>query len=73
MVQEWTTSIVVQKRGLIELAVPEVEPGERVRVTVQREHNGQPSANRPTFGSLQGQATMRDDFEAPLEDFQDYM
>ena len=28
---------------------------------------------RPTFGSARGQITMADDFDAPLDDFRDYM
>jgi antitoxin (DNA-binding transcriptional repressor) of toxin-antitoxin stability system len=28
---------------------------------------------RPTFGSARGLVTMADDFDAPLEDFRDYM
>lgn len=29
--------------------------------------------NRPRFGSAQGKIFMADDFDAPLEDFQEYM
>lgn len=31
-----------------------------------------PQEARPTFGSARGMIMMRDDFDAPLEDFQEY-
>ncbi|MBD2772191.1 type II toxin-antitoxin system Phd/YefM family antitoxin [Iningainema tapete] len=32
-----------------------------------------PVKRRPTFGSAKGLVTISDDFDAPLEDFKDYM
>ena len=32
-----------------------------------------PSTSRRTFGSARGQGWMSDDFDEPLEDFQEYM
>jgi antitoxin (DNA-binding transcriptional repressor) of toxin-antitoxin stability system len=32
-----------------------------------------PSEGRPQFGSAKGMITMSDDFDAPLEDFREYM
>jgi antitoxin (DNA-binding transcriptional repressor) of toxin-antitoxin stability system len=31
------------------------------------------STPRPTFGSAEGEIWMSDDFDAPLDDFEDYM
>jgi prevent-host-death family protein len=33
----------------------------------------QQSANQPQFGSARGLITIADDFDAPLDDFRDYM
>ena len=64
-------------RRLLDL-IKAVEHGEEVIIT----RNQQPliqlipltqSTNRPQFGSARGLITIADDFDAPLEDFREYM
>jgi len=64
-------------RRLLDL-IQAVEQGEEVIITrnqqplVQLVPLPQP-ANRPQFGSARGLITIADDFDAPLEDFREYM
>lgn len=68
MNSHWEGVATVQKGGRIEVMLPDFEPGEHVRVTVEREPQRRPF----TFGLAKGKIIMREDFDAPLDEFQDY-
>jgi hypothetical protein len=68
---------IVGEGGLIEVAFPELQPGETVVVQVERasDHKAvQPPASGETreMGFLAGQIQLSEDFDAPLDDFADY-
>jgi hypothetical protein len=49
-------------------------PAKEPKVEEQRKaSNGEPPQGRRGFGCAKGQIWMADDFDAPLEDFKDYM
>jgi antitoxin (DNA-binding transcriptional repressor) of toxin-antitoxin stability system len=58
--------------------IDEVANGEEVRITradgaIFKIVLMLPTGPRPKFGSAKGQISMSDDFDEPLEDFQEYM
>ncbi len=67
-----TLTAVVDEDGSIRLPLPDASPGEVVRVTIEPLPN---VADRPSLvGSGKGTVLyMADDFDAPLEDFKDYI
>lgn len=72
--EEWQETVEVQPGGRIEIQLPELAGGERVRVLVRRE-NGAVDGDkerRPIFGFARGLIEMGEDFDAPLPDFDDY-
>lgn len=73
MPTEWTKELVVQPGGRIELVLPDLGDGERVRVVVRREFPVDSSQNgRRRAGNFAGEIHMSDDFDAPLDDFREY-
>jgi antitoxin (DNA-binding transcriptional repressor) of toxin-antitoxin stability system len=69
-VQEAATDLA----DLIEAAIE----GEEIFIVTQDQHIMQlvpvaSTAGHPQFGSAKGTVTMADDFDAPLEDFDEYM
>jgi hypothetical protein len=72
----WKQTSTVGEGGRIELVVPDLQPGETVEVQVERKHalpGAAPSDGKREMGFLRGQIWMADDFDAPLEDFAEYM
>lgn len=75
MATQWKHTTVVKAGGLVELTVPDLRAGESVEVTVRRNGNGSPTTGQmqPRFGSAKGKIEISDDFDAPLDDFGDYV
>ena len=70
MALEWIQTTTVRKGGIIEVVVPSLTEGETVEVLVREGHG---ALRRRVFGSAKGQGHMTDDFEAPLDEFREYM
>jgi antitoxin (DNA-binding transcriptional repressor) of toxin-antitoxin stability system len=73
---------IAQAEGQLESLMAEAFKGDEVIITgadkreiklvpIQKPVNG--STTRKGFGSLKGKVWMSDDFDAPLEDFAEYM
>lgn len=74
MAQEWHKTARVQAGGRIELIVAELREGDQVDVVVRQDGAKHRRAKAPrVFGSLAGEIWMSPDFDAPLDDFRDYM
>ena len=74
MAQEWHQTAVVHEGGRVEVVVPDLVNGESVEVVVRRNgHTLSDNSQVPRFGSARGRVVMSPDFDAPLEDFRDYM
>lgn len=69
----WRKTAVVSDDGRIEVIVPELRKGDSVDVVVRRNGGLGNAGPRTGYGSAAGRVHMRDDFDAPLEDFSDYM
>lgn len=69
MALEWEQQATVRKGGLIEVVVPSLAEGETVEVLVRE---SSVHARRRVFGSARGQGHMREDFEEPLSEFNEY-
>ena len=69
MAVEWTQAATVRKGGVIEVVCPQLQEGAKVEVVVRGEGPKNPARR---FGSARGQGHMREDFEAPLDDFADH-
>jgi prevent-host-death family protein len=73
----YKVDITEASRRLLDL-IEAAEHGEEVIITrnqqplIQLVPLHQPT-NRPQFGSARGLITMSDDFDAPLDDFREYM
>lgn len=65
---ELTRTVEVGRGGHIDLVVPELE-GQRVEIRIVPE--AAPHHER-RFGILKGRGRMRDDFDAPLDEFEPY-
>ena len=50
-----------------------IENNDEVTPQSSKEPFGNPKQSKPKFGFLKGQFKMASDFDAPLEDFKDYM
>jgi antitoxin (DNA-binding transcriptional repressor) of toxin-antitoxin stability system len=73
-----TTVAVEQAQTSLPQLIDEVARGEHVVITRNRVPVAElvpPAAAgpKPTFGSAKGLITMSDDFDAPIEDFREYM
>ena len=44
-----------------------------VEFLLAKQQKNQPQAAKPKFGSAKGQFKMSDDFDAPLDDFKEYV
>ena len=57
------------------LELPELEPliGKDVEIIVLEETPEKPAQRPIRFGTAKGKIKMSDDFDAPLEDFKEYM
>jgi prevent-host-death family protein len=73
-----TTVAIEQAQKELSRLIDDVALGERIVIT----KNQVPVAElvpvtrpvpKPTFGSAKGMVTMSEDFDAPIDDFQDYM
>lgn len=74
----WKQTSTVGAGGRVEVIVPELRPGETVRVLVERSNETEnasipSSAGKREMGFLKGKIWMADDFDAPLDDFSEYM
>lgn len=73
----WNQISTVGEDGRIEIIVPELKPGDKVKISVERESDAegtpQATAGKREMGFLKGKIWMADDFDAPLDDFADYM
>lgn len=72
-----TVSIEQLQKNITEL-IAEVSQGEHVLITKDNKPFAEvvpvaPSKAHPVFGSHRGQIHMAEDFDAPLEDFKEYM
>jgi len=70
-----TTTILAHFDGHV--IVPEeplsLTPGEKVRVTIEREADADHSGTRPSLlGILEGKVWVSDDFDQPLKEFEEY-
>ncbi len=74
MLSEWKKTSTVGVGGRIELTIPELQSGEVVEVLVRVDDHPKPSPPAPPrpLGFLKGKIHVAPDFDAPLEDFQDY-
>lgn len=80
--ETWTET--VGEDGMVHLALPELEPGQRVEVTVRDEtgkKNGQPAPIRRepdefgryrTAGGLEGMIWIAPDFDDPIPEMEPY-
>jgi len=77
-------TIIIPNTPRINLPIPAEYIGEELEILVfpvngtdnsQKISDGVDASNRavPVFGCLEGQIQMSDDFDAPLEDFKEYM
>lgn len=78
MAVAWTRITSVKDDGIVELTIPELSRGQVVEVSVQvvddpKQIGGTSSSSqgRP-LGLLKGKITMRDDFDGPMSEFDDY-
>lgn len=74
MAREWHQTTTVHDGGRVEVVVQDLVDGEEVEVVVRR--NGTPSGasgNHPQFGSARGRVVIQEDFDAPLDEFKEYM
>ena len=73
-----TTIAIEQAQRSLSALIDEVALGEHVVITRDQVPIAElipvsrPAA-KPTFGSAKGMVTMSDDFDAPLNDFKEYM
>jgi hypothetical protein len=68
-----TTILEPDADGSIHLPVPPEFRGSKVKVTAHLEAVPAFQRPEPRFGCLAGKIRLADDFDAPLEDFEDYM
>lgn len=73
-----TTVAIEQAQRDLSRLIEDVALGEHVVITKDQVPVAElvpvaPPVAQPTFGSAKGMVRMSDDFEAPLEDFLDYM
>jgi len=71
MFSEWKQTSTVQSDGKIEITVPGASAGQVVEVSVRFEDRASSRHERP-IGSLKGQIKISPDFDAPLEEFDEY-
>ena len=70
---EITTHATVGANGHIELDVPELSEGQRLRLVVHAEPTFEASGQRGLCGSMRGELLyMSDDFDDPLPQFAEY-
>lgn len=68
-----TTILEPDADGSIHLPVPEEMRGGKVKVTAHLEAVSASPRPTPRFGCLAGKIRLAGDFDAPLEDFEEYM
>ena len=68
-----TAVIEAHPDGSLHLPLPDELRHSKVKVTATLEAVVATPAPRPRFGSLAGKIWMAPDFNAPLDDFKDYM
>jgi len=70
---ELTYHATVTGDGRIELSVPQSLNGQEVTVVVRTNgQTGPPVERRPAFGLLRGKIRIADNFDEPLDEFEDY-
>ncbi|MDX2064495.1 MAG: hypothetical protein SFX74_02010 [Fimbriimonadaceae bacterium] len=67
-----TLTLVVETEGEVMVRLPSLRPGDTVRVQVDVVANEAPRP-RLQFGAYRGKIWIADDFNAPIEDFAEYM
>lgn len=73
---ELSQETTVRAGGTVVAVFPSLAEGERVEVIVRSngtKGGAPPTTARGGFGFARGKIEMRDDFDAPLDDFKDYM
>jgi hypothetical protein len=70
---QWTQTAKVLEGGRIVLTMPDLQAGEVVDILVRRHGSRRRPAKRGGFGLFKGKIAVSADFDAPLEDFRDYM
>lgn len=80
MAAEIHQNAIVREGGRVEIVSSELHAGEQVHVIIRRNGQSFDDTDGPTaetlaemFGQFRGKIWMSDDFDAPLEDFKDYM
>lgn len=76
MQREWKQDTIVKPGGVVEVVVADLAAGQAVEVVVRANGSSdrmKPRQRRPGFGADAGLVRMSDDFDAPLEEFRDYM
>ena len=71
---QWTKTAKVGVGGRVEVTVPELSAGDEVQVTIECNGKDQSptTGKRPGYGAEKGLITMSEDFDAPLEEFEEY-
>lgn len=67
-----TTILEADADGSIHLPIPPEFRGGKVKVIAHLEAVRDSPRPKPRFGCLAGKIRLADDFDAPLEDFEDY-
>ena len=70
MYTEWKQSSTVREGGRVEMTVPSLHVGDVVEVLVRAEAKTAPIKERP-LGLLKGKIRMSEDFDAPLDEFEE--
>ena len=65
--------VIKNENGLSDRYVDMVVSYIRFLQTQEQQNTAQSKKKRPPFGPYQGKGWMADDFDAPLEDFKEYM
>ena len=68
-----TQTVFIPENRRLFIEVPSEVPSGQVILTFTSKPAGQESKKEREFGCAKGQFWMADDFDAPLEDFKDYM
>lgn len=72
MLTEWKEKSTVQPGGRVVITVPGLQAGIVVEVLVRFEAKERSIAPQRPLGLLKGKIRMREDFDAPLEEFVEY-